>query len=216
MPRSPEAIEWATSYPIFHWGVTGWAFYCLPALAISYAYFCRGTKSMRLSDNCRAVIGDHADGALGKVIDLLFMLGLLGAAGTGIGLAVPLISNGLSQLLGVADSFQLDLAVVLAVTAVFAASVYAGLERGIRRLSNTNVALTFVLLLFVLIAGPTRFILEVGTSAVGHGLQDLPPSFPIQGKESPNDGKAQNRDHAHGKFQQSILMPVRPPGAKWR
>ena len=172
-PRSTEAIEWATSYPIFHWGVTGWAFYCLPALAIGYAYFCRGVKSMRLSDNCRAVIGDHADGALGKVIDLLFMLGLLGAAGTGIGLAVPLISNGLSQLLGVPDSFQLKIVVVLAVTAVFAASVYAGLERGIRRLSNLNVVLTLGLLLFVLITGPTLFILKAGTSSLGHVLQNF-------------------------------------------
>ena len=172
-PRSLEAIEWATSYPIFHWGITGWAFYCMPALAIGYAYFCRGMPSMRLSDNCRAVIGSRADGALGKVIDLLFMTGLLGAAGTGIGLAVQLISNGLSQLLGVPDSDLLKVVVVLAVTAVFATSVYFGLERGIKRLSNLNVALTFALLLFVLVAGPTLFILKTGTSSLGHVLQNF-------------------------------------------
>ena len=103
----------------------------------------------------------------------LLMLGLLGAAGTGIGLAVPLISNGLSQLFAVPDSFQLKIVVVLAVTAVFAASVYAGLERGIRRLSNLNVVLTLGLLLFVLITGPTLFILKAGTSSLGHVLQNF-------------------------------------------
>ncbi|MEE2897570.1 MAG: BCCT family transporter [Gemmatimonadota bacterium] len=172
-PRSVEAIEWATSYPIFHWGITGWAFYCLPALAIGHAYFCRGMPSMRLSDNCRAVIGDRTDGPLGKVIDLLFMLGLLGAAGTGIGLAVPLISNGLSELLAIPDSFGLSVVVVLVVTAVFAASVYVGLERGIRRLSNLNVVLTLALLVFVLVAGPTLFILKTGTNSLGHVLQNF-------------------------------------------
>lgn len=172
-PRSPEAIAWATSYPIFHWGVTGWAFYCLPAVALAHTYFRQGVPSLRLSESCRPLIGGLADRWLGKVIDLLFMIGLLGAAGTGIGLAVPLIAAALSELLGVADSFTLKVLVVIAVTGLMGLSVYFGLERGIKRLSNLNVVLTLTLLTFVLVAGPTLFILRTGTVSVGHLIQNF-------------------------------------------
>ena len=86
---------------------------------------------------------------------------------------MPLISAGLSRLLGVEDTFGLNLVVILAVTGLFAASVYAGLEKGIRRLSNLNVALTLILIAFVLVVGPTLFILKTGTDAVGHMLQNF-------------------------------------------
>ena len=172
-PRSAEAVEWATSYPIFHWGPTGWAFYCMPALAIGYSYFVRGAKSLRLSDACRVVIGDRADGALGRIIDLIFMVGLIGAAGTGIGLAVPLISAELGALLGFQESFRLNLAVVLLGTGLFSVSVYSGLERGIKRLSNLNVILALAMVAFIVAAGPTLFVLETGTSALGQVAQNF-------------------------------------------
>ena len=171
--RSAQAIEWATAYPIFHWGLAGWGFYCMPTLAIGYAYYCRAAGSMRLSETCRPVIGVGADGVTGKIVNLLFMVGLLGAAGTGIGLAVPLISAGIGDLVGIPDSFVLNLGVVAAVTATFATSLWFGLERGIQRLSTANIGMTFLLLLFVLIAGPTLFILKTGTTALGHGLQNF-------------------------------------------
>ncbi len=172
-PGSAEAIDWATSYPIFHWGITGWAFYCLPALVIGYTYYARGNPTMHLSVSCRAVIGKHADGVAGKVIDILFMVGLIGAAGTGVGLAVPLISAGASRLFDIPDSFTLQLGVVLLVTIMFCVSVYLGLEKGIKQLSNINVILTFVLLVFVLTVGPTLFIIKTGTASIGHVLQNF-------------------------------------------
>ena len=166
-PRSPEAVEWATSYPIFHWGPIGWAFYCMPALAIGHAYFVRGTSSLRLSDACRIIIGRHADSALGRIIDLIFMVGLIGAAATGIGLAVPLISAELGALLGIQENFRLNLAIILTVTGLFSVSVYSGLERGIKRLSNLNAILALALVAFIVAAGPTLFVLETGTNALG-------------------------------------------------
>ncbi|MEO2195493.1 MAG: BCCT family transporter, partial [bacterium] len=51
-PRSPEAIEWAATYGMFHWGPTGWAFYCLPTLAIAHAYYVRGQPNLRVSSAC--------------------------------------------------------------------------------------------------------------------------------------------------------------------
>ena len=173
LPRSDDALRWSVSYPIFHWGFVGWGLYCLPAIAIGYAYHVRKVPSLRLSAACAPVLGKSASGPLGRFIDMLFIVGLLGAASTGIGLAIPLISACLTEMFGVAPSFSLNVAVIAVITALFAVSVYVGLEKGIKRLSNVNVTLAFLLILFVLAVGPTAFILELGTESIGLMLQNF-------------------------------------------
>jgi BCCT family betaine/carnitine transporter len=175
-PATPEAMLWSVSYPLFHWGLMGWSLYVLPGVAIAYSYYVRGAKSLRLSDACEPVIGRHAKGALGRGIDLLFVVGLVGACSIGIGLAVPLIGACVAHLLQVdrqSLGFTLDVVVILVVTCIFAGSVWMGLERGIKRLSDLNVMLALVLLAFILIAGPTLFIVELGLEGVGHMLQNF-------------------------------------------
>jgi len=170
---SQEAVLWAVSYPLFHWGFTAWAFYVLPCVAVAHACHRRGEPSFRLSSACRPVLGDAADGAAGRAIDLLFMLGILGGASTSLGLSTPMIAEGLAELGGFERSYRLDVAVVLACSLIFATSVILGLQRGIRVLSNLNLGLAFALLALVLVAGDTLFILRMGTSAVGHVLQNF-------------------------------------------
>jgi BCCT family betaine/carnitine transporter len=158
-PATPEAMLWSVSYPLFHWGLMGWSLYVLPGVAIAYSYYVRGAKSLRLSDACEPVIG-----------------GLVGACSIGIGLAVPLIGACVAHLLQVdrqSLGFTLDVVVILVVTCIFAGSVWMGLERGIKRLSDLNVMLALVLLAFILIAGPTLFIVELGLEGVGHMLQNF-------------------------------------------
>lgn len=171
-PESPEALQWAASYPIFHWGFTGWALYCLPAIAVAYAYHVRGVPSLTLSSACQPIIGDWAHRFPGRIIDLTYMIGLVGACSTGIGLAVPLIAASLGWMFGFEDTFALKVVVITVVTVVFAISVWVGLERGIKRLSNLAVWLAFALLGFVLITGPTVYILEFGTATIGFMLQN--------------------------------------------
>ena len=164
-PRSAEAIEWAATYGMFHWGPTGWAFYCLPTVAIGHAYYVRRQPHMRVSSACHAVLGRRTDGVVGRLLDTLFIVGVLGAAGTSLGFGTPMIAAGLGRLFGVESSFGLQVGVVGLCAALFSASVYLGLERGIQRLSNVNMALTKTLLLFVLFAGPTLFILKMATNS---------------------------------------------------
>ena len=172
-PRSATALEWAVSYPIFHWGITGWAFYCLPAVVIGYAYHRRNLSSLRVSAACREVIGSRADGPLGRLIDLVFMAGLVGAAGTGVGFSVPLITASISSFTGIPEALSMKVFIVFLGTVMFAVSVSAGLERGIRRLSTFNVGLALLLLGFILVVGPTLFILKISTDAIGFGLQNF-------------------------------------------
>ena len=167
-PGTDEAMRWAASYPIYHWGVIGWALYCLPGVAIAYAYHVREIPFLRLSSACEALLGRHSKSWVGRIVDLLFMVGLLGAVSTGVGLGIPLVSAGLTHLLDIERTFALDLLVIFIITVTFAISVYLGLEAGIKRLSNINVGFSVLLLLFVLAFGPTAFILQQGAATVGH------------------------------------------------
>ena len=120
-----------------------------------------------MSTACERLLGHGAEGWAGQVMDVLFMVGLLGATGTSLGFGTPMIAAGLSLLLGVEDTFGLRLIVMASCTALFSVSVYLGLERGIKRLSDINILITKAILLYVLVAGPTVFILKMATNSVG-------------------------------------------------
>jgi BCCT family betaine/carnitine transporter len=165
--ESAEAAHWAAMYGLFHWGPLAWALYCIPALPIAYAFHNRKIPFLRISQACRGIIGDRADGPLGKLIDVLFIFGLVGGTGTSLGLGTPILSESISTLLHVERTFALDAFVIVIWTAVFGTTVYLGMERGIKRLADANVYLGFFLLAFVLIFGPTVFILDTFTNSLG-------------------------------------------------
>ena len=119
------------------------------------------------------MLGKWSSGSLGRLIDLTFMVGLIGATSTGLGLAVPLIAAIMNRMTGVEENFALSCVIIVAITAMFAASVYVGLDKGIKRLSNLNVGIALALLAFVLIVGPTVYILETGMEAIGQTLQNF-------------------------------------------
>ena len=156
-PRSDMAIEYAATYGMFHWGLAGWAFYCLPAIALSYMYYVKRVPLLRISNSCRGLLGRHADGVPGQVIDVLFMVGLLGSTGTSMGLGTPMIAAGVESIFGVSESFSLKVLVILFCATIFSISVYLGLNRGIKRLSNFNTTVAFIFLAFIFLAGPTCF-----------------------------------------------------------
>jgi len=164
---SAEAAHWGAMYGLFHWGPLAWALYCIPALPIAYAFHNRRIPYLRISQACRGVIGDRADGPLGKLIDVLFIFGLVGGTGTSLGLGTPILSESISTLLHVERTFALDALVIVIWTAIFGTTVYLGIEKGIKRLADANVYLGFFLLAFVLVFGPTVFILDTFTNSLG-------------------------------------------------
>ena len=100
---SNTAIELASTYGMFHWGVIGWAFYSLPAIAVGYMYYVKKVPVLRISTACSRVLGKYTDGILGKSLDILFMIGLLGSTGTSMGLGTPMISAGVSKILQIEE-----------------------------------------------------------------------------------------------------------------
>ena len=173
-PRTQEATEWAAMYGLFHWGFTAWAVYCIPTLPLAYLYWNRKRPVLRLSTACEGVIGKRvASGVPGKVIDILFMFGLIGGVGTSIGLGTPMLSAGLAELFGFERSFGLDVVVIAIWGLIFGFSVYSGLEKGIKVLSDINLWLILVILGFTFLFGPTIFILDTFTNSIGLLVQNF-------------------------------------------
>ncbi|MBW8182558.1 BCCT family transporter [Shewanella nanhaiensis] len=171
---SEEAVRWAATYGLFHWGPIAWCIYMIPAIPIAYFFYVRKQPVLKVSAALMPVIGEaNSFGKLGKVIDILFIFGLLGGAATTLGLAAPLINEGISYLFGIPTSTDSQIGVLLLCTAIFAYSSYKGMDEGIKVLSNINFWGALGLLAFVLVCGPTIFMLETGLDSIGRMLSNF-------------------------------------------
>lgn len=171
--RSALAAEWASTYGIFHWGPTAWAIYCLPTVAIAYPYYAKKISFLRLSTSCHYFFGGDAESRGERLIDWLFMIGLLGGAGTSLGFSTPMIAACVGRVTGLEASFTMELVIVIVSVIIFGTSVWLGLKKGIKRLSDLNMWLAFALLAFVLIAGPTVFLLKTSVNSIGLMVQNF-------------------------------------------
>lgn len=172
-PRSAEAAEWASTYGLFHWGFTAWAFYCLPTLAIGYPYYVRKLDHMRFSVGCNHLLKGRDVGPLARFIDFLFIIAMVGGAATSLGFSTPMIAACLAWLFNIEHNFALEVGVMMLCMFLFATSVYLGLRKGIRTLSDANLVIGLGLLLFILIVGPTAFLLKTSLNSVGLMMQNL-------------------------------------------
>lgn len=172
--QSAEAARWAAAYGIFHWGPLAWSIYLIPALPIAYFYYVRRRRVLKISEALLPVIGEkHAHGGTGKLIDVLFVFGMLGGGATSLGLAAPLINEGAHELFGAPRNIGTQVIVLLLCTVIFGASAYAGLRKGIERLSKINLWLALLMLTFIFIAGPTVFMAETGIDSLGRVLTNI-------------------------------------------
>lgn len=168
-----SALNYATMYGMFHWGPIAWATFVLPALAIGYLVFIKKKPVYKISQTMRPILKGQTDGIIGKIVDILFIFGLLGGAATSLALGVPMISAGIEKLTGIGDSMLMRSIILFTITAVFAYSSYSGLKKGIKVLSDANVILSFVLLGFVFIVGPTVFIMETSITGMGNMIKNF-------------------------------------------
>lgn len=164
---SSEAIEWAGAYPLFHWGISAWALYCVPALAIAYPYYVRKNPHLRLSTGCGHFLPNGVASKRARFIDFLYMINLIGGTGTSLGLSTPMIAATVAELTGLTHNFVMEVSVVIICIGIFGTSAYLGIQKGFKRLADLNLYVAFGLLFFVLAAGPTLFILKMGTNAIG-------------------------------------------------
>ncbi len=171
-PRSAEAAELGMQYSFFHWGFHQWANFGVVGLAIAYARFRLGRPGL-ISETFRASLGDRVDGPAGYAINTLAVLSTVFGVATTLGLGIIQINSGLGTVAGVGFGLDNQLAILAGIAVIFLLASLTPLEAGIRWISDANMLLAGLVLVFVFFAGPTDFITAVLTNALGDYFANL-------------------------------------------
>jgi glycine betaine transporter len=169
-----DAARLSLRYSFFHWGLHPWAIYTVIALAIAYSQFRKGDSGL-ISSTFRPLIGDRVEGPLGKGIDTLATIATVFGVATSLGFGTLQINGGLQHIFGIPNNISVQLIIIGIVTVLYLLSSTTGLNRGIKYLSNLNLGLAGGLLIFVIFAGPTSFIIDAFTTTVGGYLGNIIP-----------------------------------------
>jgi choline/carnitine/betaine transport len=176
-PNSEQAAGLAMSYSYFHWALHPWALYAIVGLALAYFCFRKGMPNL-ISTAFYPILGDRVYGPIGRSIDILAIFATLFGSATSLGLGALQINGGLNYLWDVTSSNGVAIAIIAVLTVAFVVSAVSGVHKGIQWLSNTNMVLAVVLLVFVLVVGPTIFIADTFTASLGgYATMIVPASF---------------------------------------
>src|SRR5690606_21218649 len=166
------AAREAMKITFFHWGLHAWAIYAIVALILGYFSFRHGLP-LTLRSALYPLIGERIHGPIGHAVDIFAILGTVLGVATSLGMGVTQINTGLNHLFGLTVSVPVQLVLLVITTALATLSVVSGLDVGIRRLSELNLGLAVLLMLFILVLGPTVFILQTYVQNTGSYLSDL-------------------------------------------
>jgi len=166
------AARQAMVFTFFHWGVHAWAIYAVVGLSLAYFGF-RYNLPLTVSSGLYPFLKDRIHGPIGHVVDIFAICGTLFGIATSLGFGVLQINAGLTYLLGLPNSTTMQVILIAIVTACATLSVISGLDVGIRRLSELNLLTAVLLMVFILVVGPTAFLLQAFTQNIGNYLDQL-------------------------------------------
>lgn len=174
---SPESAARAVPVTLFHWGLHAWAIYAVMGLAIAYFSFRKGLP-LAIRSCLQPLLGERIHGAPGHVVDILAVFGTLFGLATSLGLGAMQVSAGLEEVFGITHGTRTQLLLIGGITCVAVISLLSGVHRGIRRLSELNLALATALLLFLLAVGPTEHLLLSWVANIaGYGREIVDRTF---------------------------------------
>lgn len=154
-----EAAQQAMNLTYLHWGFHAWGIYAVVGLSLGFFAFNRGLP-LSFRSVFYPLIGDRIKGWMGDVIDTLAVLATLFGLATSLGLGVLQVSAGLEHVFGLPDNIYLQVGIIVAITGVATVSVVLGIDKGVRVLSELNVRIAALFLVFVIFVGPTIFIFD--------------------------------------------------------
>ncbi|MCT4655189.1 MAG: BCCT family transporter [Cohaesibacter sp.] len=175
----------AMAASIFHWGLHPWAIYSVVALALAFFSYNRGLP-LTLRSAFHPLLGDRVWGWPGHLIDILGVFATLFGLATSLGLGAEQALAGLNFLFGWEVNGTNKVLLIIGITIVALISVVAGLEAGVKRLSEINMVLAFGLLIFIFALGPTGFILSGMVENMGAYLKEIVPLSNPCGREDQN------------------------------
>jgi choline/glycine/proline betaine transport protein len=171
--ESFSAARDAMGLTFFHWGLHPWGVYALIGLSLAYFSFRKGGR-LSLRSALVPLLGKRAEGRIGDLVDILAVVGTLFGVATSLGLGAMQVNAGLAHVAGIGENSTVQMIIIACITAAATMSVVSGLDAGVKKLSEINMGLAGLLLLFVLIAGPTAFLLNAFVENIGNYLQHLP------------------------------------------
>jgi len=173
-PAGPaEAAREALQISLFHWGLHAWGIYALTGLALAYFHYRRGLP-LAMRSTLQPVLGVWTHRWPGKLVDVLAVFGTLFGLATSLGLGAMQINAGLAHLFAVPENVGVQVGLIAIITVCATLSLISGLGNGIRRLSELNVSLAALLCIFILLAGPTGFVLLSLLDLMGSYVMALP------------------------------------------
>lgn len=172
-PMTPEAAAQAMKFTFFHWGLHAWGIYAVVGVSLAYFGYRRGLP-LTIRSAFHPLLGDRIHGMPGHVIDILAVLATIFGVATSLGFGVLQINAGLDKIAELHQTEGVQLTLIALITLVATISVVTGVRRGIRRLSELNLLLAGVFLLFCFLAGPTVGILQSLIQTTGAYISQLP------------------------------------------
>lgn len=171
-PLTPEAAQVALRLTFFHWGFHGWAIYAVAGLAMAYFAYRKGLP-LTIRAALYPVLGERANGPLGYLIDLLVIFAAVFGVATSLGLGVAQLNAGLNFALGIEVSAVNQTLLVALISIIVVFATVSGVAKGIRIISEWNIKLTVVFLLFFFLAGPTVYLLGTFVTSMGDYLSNM-------------------------------------------
>lgn len=169
---TPDAARVAMRLTYFHWGLNGWAIFSFVALVL--AYFCyRWNLPLTIRSALQPLLGKRVEGGLGDAVDVLAVFGTVFGIATTLGLGVQQMNAGLGALFGWPSSTGLQLTVTAVIMTVATLSVVSGVKKGVRLLSEANFWLSIAVVVFLLVFGPTQYLIAITVESAGDYIQNL-------------------------------------------
>ncbi|BBX15321.1 transporter [Mycolicibacterium duvalii] len=168
------AAHQAMSLTLFHWGLHAWAIYVVVGLGMAYMTYRRG-RPLSVRWLLEPLIGkDRVTGWIGHTVDVIAVVGTLFGVATSLGFGITQIAAGLEYLGWIEVNNWWIVGMIGLITAIATASVVSGVSKGLKWLSNINMTMAALLALFVLLLGPTLFLLQAWVQNLGGYIQSLP------------------------------------------
>ncbi|TPE69268.1 BCCT family transporter [Halalkalibacterium halodurans] len=174
IPGTREAAIAGLRYGVYHWALHPWAIFSIVGLTLAYVQFRKGRPAL-ISSAFYPLFGEKVNGFAGRSIDILAVIATCTGVATTFGLSAMQITGGLSYISSITNSVWTQLTIIAIVTCLFMISAGKGVNKGIKTLSNINLAVAAILLVFVIAVGPTLFIAENIVTTLGGYISNVIP-----------------------------------------
>lgn len=169
---SPESVVVGMSLTFFHWGLNGWAIFSFIAITLAYFSY-RHDYPLTIRSSLYPILGKYVDGFIGSFVDILAVFGTVFGIATTLGLGVQQMNSGLKEVLQIQTSQFIQLLVMGIIMIIATFSVVSGVSKGVKLLSEGNFWLSIIALIFLLVFGPTQYLIGVTIESTGYYIQNI-------------------------------------------